>query len=164
MERPNNWKRGARGFGGDFGDIRPIIRGDRGRAGKNQNMPAPILGLMSVEAGRMRHCTHYGLRLKTGLFQQAARLDLTMNALRICFFAAALGFAIGYLPFGRQMIRGTKKESDGGEFTNRLNVCFYPSMLTEDGLREKKLFFVCLIGVPVSILLGLLVCGLFKHL
>ena len=87
-----------------------------------------------------------------------------MIPLMIFCFAVAVGFAIGYLRFGRQMIRGTKEEFAGREFANRLNICFNPAMLTEDGLRARKLFFVCMSGVPVCILLGLLVGGVFRHL
>jgi hypothetical protein len=87
-----------------------------------------------------------------------------MISLMIFCFAAAVGFAIGYLRFVRQMIRGTKEEFASREFANRLNICFYPAMLTEDGLRARRLFFVCMSGVPVCILLGLLLGGVFRHL
>jgi hypothetical protein len=87
-----------------------------------------------------------------------------MIPLMIFCFAAAVGFAIGYLRFGRQMIRGTKKEFADRSFANRLNIGFYPSMLTEDGLRARRWFHVCMAGVPVSILLGLLFGGVFRNL
>ena len=103
---------------------------------------------------------------------EAHRLDRRDILVYESVMALILGAAIyGFIrvdrkaeSHGRQMIRGTKAEFVGREFANRLNICFYPAMLTEDGLRARRLFFVCMSGVPVCILLGLLVGGVFRHL
>jgi hypothetical protein len=76
-------------------------------------------------------------------------------------FAATLGFAVGYWHWGRQMLRGQKPEASQKDFTNRLNVCFYPALLTSAGLQARKLFLICMAGVPLSILLGLIFGGVF---
>ncbi len=88
-----------------------------------------------------------------------------MNLLTIICFAAALLFWLGYFCWAYRMIRGRKEgaRAFGREVIwNPFNICFRPSLLTEEGLRARKWFFVCLLGFPSCILLALLLAGAFR--
>ena len=88
-----------------------------------------------------------------------------MNPVMLICFAAALGLWLGYFYWAYRMIKGRK---DGvrvfgrAVLWNPFNICFRPSLLTEDGLRARKWFFVCLLGFPLCILVALVVGGAFK--
>jgi len=89
-----------------------------------------------------------------------------MDALAPVFFTAALGFGIGYVHWGKRMAR-EQRQTIGRrhyKFGNYLDLCFRSHRaLTGEGLRARRRFLVCLFGILVSILLGLLAAGLFRR-
>jgi hypothetical protein len=85
---------------------------------------------------------------------------------QIAFGAAALVFWLGYFYSAWRMIRGRKQglSAFGREVLwNPFNICFRPSLLTDEGLRARKWFFVCLCGMPLSILGAFAVGFLFSR-
>ena len=88
-----------------------------------------------------------------------------MNVVVLICFAAALGFWSGYFYWAYRMIKGRKegvRPFGRALLWNPFNICFRPSLLTEEGLRARKRFFLCLLGFPVCILVALIVSGAFK--
>ena len=82
----------------------------------------------------------------------------------ICF-AVALGFWVGYFYWAYQMITGRKEDVPKfgrALLWNPFNICFRPSLLTQEGLRARKRFFLCLVAFPLCILLALLLGGAFR--
>jgi hypothetical protein len=79
-----------------------------------------------------------------------------MKLSMIICFGAALVFFLFYLYWGNQMDRGRKRDVDapnGKALSNRLNISVYPSLLTEEGLRARRWFFlflVCFLGCLVA--------------
>ena len=89
------------------------------------------------------------------------------KAMMNVFLAAALPFWVGYFYWAYQMIRGRKEgvRAFGRELGwNPFNICFRPSLLTEEGLRARRWFFVCTLGFPLCILAAMLVSGAFRGL
>lgn len=90
-----------------------------------------------------------------------------MDALALACFAAALGFGIGYVHWGKCMER-EQQQTVGRrhyKFGNYLDLCFRSHRaLTREGLHARRRFLVCLFGILVSILMGLLAAGLFRRL
>ena len=89
-----------------------------------------------------------------------------MNALAPAFFTAALGFGIGYVHWGKRMAREQQKSIGYRQykFGNYLDLCFRSHrVLKREGLRARRRFLVCLFGIVVSLLLGLLAAGLFRR-
>ncbi len=88
-----------------------------------------------------------------------------MKLVMITSLSAALGFWIGYFYWAFRMIRGRKegvRPFSRELMWNPFNICFHPSLLTQEGLRARKWFFVCLCGFPLSILVALAAGGAFK--
>jgi hypothetical protein len=88
-----------------------------------------------------------------------------MNALMGVCLAGAMGFWLGYFYWAYRMIKGRKEGIPAfgrALLWNPFNICFRPSLLTEEGLRARKRFFVCLLGFPLCILLALLIGGAFR--
>jgi hypothetical protein len=88
-----------------------------------------------------------------------------MNSVIATCLAGALGFWLGYFYWAYRMIRGRKDRARAfglAVLWNPFNICLRPSLLTDEGLRARKWFFVCLCGFPVCILVALAVGGAFK--
>jgi hypothetical protein len=88
-----------------------------------------------------------------------------MNAATIICFVAGLGFWVGYFYFAYQMIKGRQagvRAFSIAVLWNPFNICFRPSLLTEEGLKARKWFFVCLVGFPACILVALVIGGAFR--
>src|SRR6266481_2368133 len=80
---------------------------------------------------------------------------------------AALGFWLGYFYWAYRMIseRTPGVSAFGRELLgNPFNICFRPSLLTDEGLRARKWFFVCVVGFPVCLLIALVLGGAFRTL
>ena len=77
--------------------------------------------------------------------------ETRMNPIIIICFVSAVGLACGYYYCGCRMIR-ERKDRGQTELLNPLNICFYPFLLTQQGLRARKWFFACGIGFLLSIL------------
>ncbi len=68
---------------------------------------------------------------------------------------AAFVFCLGFFYSAWRMIRGRREgvRAFGREVMwNPFNIGFLPSLLTDQGLRARKWFFVCLCGFPLSLL------------
>lgn len=88
-----------------------------------------------------------------------------MNATIAVCSAAAVAFWFGYFYWAFRMIRGRREgvRAYGREVGwNPFSLCFRPSLLTDEGLRARKWFFVCMLGFPVCVLVILLVGGAFR--
>ena len=60
---------------------------------------------------------------------------------------AAICF-LGYFLLAYRMWKGRKPEVDAAQVLgNPFNICLQPSLLTEDGLRARRKFFLCFLGV-----------------
>jgi hypothetical protein len=91
--------------------------------------------------------------------------EVLVNAILFICLAAALGFWLGYFYWAYRMIKGRKegvRPFGRALLWNPFNICFRPSLLTEDGLRARKWFFVCTLGFSLCILVGLVVGGAFR--
>ncbi len=88
-----------------------------------------------------------------------------MSPVFVICLAGALAFWVGYFYWVLRMFRGRR---DGVRLFSRevlwnpFNICFRPSLLTEDGLRARKWFFVCSVGFPLCVLAALLI-GPLSH-
>ena len=74
---------------------------------------------------------------------------------QVALGVAAFVFWLGYFYSAWRMIRGRKDgvSAFGRQVLwNPFNICFRPSLLTDAGLRARSWFFVCLCGLPLSIL------------
>lgn len=88
-----------------------------------------------------------------------------MNVLVGICAVGALGFWVGYFYWAYRMIKGRKPGvSAFGQVVwwNPFNLCFRPSLLTEEGLRARRWFWICTVGFPACILVGLVVGGAFR--
>ncbi len=88
-----------------------------------------------------------------------------MKAIMAICLGAALAFWLGYFYWAYRMVKGRKAGVgvfDRTVLWNPFNICFRPSLLTEDGLHARKWFFVCLLGFPLCILVALVAGGAFR--
>ena len=88
-----------------------------------------------------------------------------MNPVIGITLGAAMGFWFGYFYWAYRMIKGRKegvRACGRAVLWNPFNICFLPSLLTDEGLRARKWFFVCSLGCAVCILVGLAVGGAFR--
>lgn len=88
-----------------------------------------------------------------------------MNVLIAILSVAAVAFCLGYFYWAVSMIRGRREgvRAYGREVGwNPFNLCFRPSLLTDEGLRARRWFLLCTLGFPVCILVILLVGGAFR--
>jgi hypothetical protein len=78
---------------------------------------------------------------------------MTTGTLLLAFFPAA-SFA-GYFYWALQMIRGREKDValfDSRVWFNPFNLCFFPSLLTEEGKRARTRFFISCACIVASFL------------
>ena len=88
-----------------------------------------------------------------------------MNPLLAICLLGALLFWLGYFYSAYRMIKGRKPGVSafaGSVLWNPFNLCFRPSLLTDEGLRARRWFFICTVGFPACILAGLFVGGAFR--
>jgi len=96
-----------------------------------------------------------------------AGMRLIAHPVMAIFIVATLGFWLGYFYWAYRMISGRKPGVDifGQELIwNSFNICFRPSLLTDEGLRARKWFFFCFVGFPVCILIVWVLGGAFRSL
>jgi hypothetical protein len=91
--------------------------------------------------------------------------EAIMNPVFAVCLAGALALWVGYFYWALRMIRGRK---DGVRLFarevlwNPFNICFRPSLLTDEGLRARKWFFVCSVGFLLCTIAALLVGPLLR--
>ena len=82
--------------------------------------------------------------------------NIVMTVVRL-FLIFSLGpFCIGYFYWAWRMIHGRKEGValfDRRFSYNPFNISFRPSLLTDEGLRARRRFFICCAGAPIAILL-----------
>ena len=83
--------------------------------------------------------------------EQASILSTIVRVLLIL----SLGpFALGYFYWAWRMIRGRKQGVTIVDLRfsyNPFNLAFRPSLLTDEGLRARRRFFICSAGMPLAI-------------
>lgn len=74
-------------------------------------------------------------------------MELIVKGMIGAWLAGAAICFVGYFLFAYRMWKGRKPGVDAGRVLgNPFNICFQPSLLTEEGLRARKRFFLCSLG------------------